>query len=745
MNEFNRHLFDALARDFSGLKLDHPTVRLALKSALATIIACFVALFMHVQQPYWAGISAFIVMQNTVGSTIFTSIMRVIGTVSGAVLGVLLAGFLVNHSLLFVLAIATVTFFGTYLTTFSKRYAYAWIFVYVTALLVLIGALEDPQPQSFINLAFFRSFEIIIGIIVASIVSATLFGEFARDQVGAALQQAIIELEALVNVLFDSFTGSLTREEQEAFNRQARALADAMVKLEGLLDLAAHESGRYRKAYLDQSPAMALRRVAEILVYCYRENIPMLSNTRLSGSSKAALMEYKRLLLLVLGDARSSINAKAESHRVGAHIADMRSIVQRLADDCHRKPENRLLEFQLIYYFDLLIEELGLLTGLSSANDSTAEDNNTAQGQARLFAGLYFDSYNSRFATAGTIAVLTVPFIWLYFDLPGYSQIVISIAACITLTTVTSQHKGTLRLYGCLIGSAIVLFLLWLDIENLFIMLTCLFVVVFALSLIQFGDKTISYFGAQAVIVILLGLVSDLYPTQSIQPPLERLLGVFLGVISIIGFLRLMLPSQTSDYLVHLIGQADHAADDVCQWLFKGADTVSSRTDHWQHRRLMVQLMQAIRALEYTADASDLPPDMAARVDEIVSNERELLHCLYAYALASSDSLTGKEQQALLQDPFRGQIFQYLREPESAVVESVTKALDDKARQYKARFAGQAEGAPLSKFESRHLVSDISLIRIARHHLRARALAAAFRSREQAQPIASLASDMSTG
>ncbi|MEM6580280.1 MAG: FUSC family protein [Pseudomonadota bacterium] len=741
MDEFHRHFFGALARDFSDLRLDHPTVRLALKTALATIIACFVALFIHAQQPYWAGISAFIVMHNTVGSTIFTSMMRVIGTVSGAALGVLLVSLVVNHSPLFLLAIAIVTFFGNYLTTFSKRYAYAWIFVYVTALLVLIGALENPQPQSFIELAFFRSFEITIGIIVGSIVSATIFSEFARDKVAIALEEATLKLESLVNVLFDSFTGSLTQNEQQEFDRQARILADAMVKLEDLLDLAAHESGRYTKAYLDQSQAMALRRITEILVYCYRENIPMLNAGGMADSSKASLRDFKTLLLEVLSELRTNSDSDASSEHLASRMTGMRQLVEQLANDCHANPANRLFEFQIVYYFDLLIEELGLLTGPSAGEEAAENDVNTPKGEARLFAGLYFDRYNLRFAASGTIAVLTVPFIWLYFDLPGYSQIVISISACMTLTTVTSQRKGALRLYGCLLGAAIVLFLLWLDIESLPIMLACLFLAVFALCLIQFGDPSISYFGAQAIIVVLLGLVSDLYPTQSIQPPLERLLGVFLGVISIIGFLRLLLPAEPRDYLVHLIGQADHAADDICQWLFERPDTVPSRPDHWQHRRLMTQLTVAVRALETAA--ADAPADMAASVKEIVANERALLHCLYAYALSRNGLQSGSEREPEIVDTFRHEVAAYLRNPPSAEATKVTKIIDDKATRYKTRFAGDTSATPLSEIESQQLVTDISLIRIARHHLRARALAEEFQLRDRAEPVVAIASEAS--
>ncbi|MEM1155849.1 MAG: FUSC family protein [Pseudomonadota bacterium] len=742
MNEFHKHFFGTLARDFSDLSLDHPTVRLALKTALATIIACFVALFIHAQQPYWAGISAFIVMHNTAGSTIFTSIMRVIGTVSGAALGVLLVGFMVNHSPLFLLVIAIVTFFGNYLTTFSKRYAYAWIFVYVTALLVLIGALENPQPQSFIELAFFRSFEITIGIIVGSLVSATIFSEFARDEVDTALAQATRRLESLAHVLFDSFTSSVIRDEQKEFDRQARSLADAMVKLEDLLDLAAHESGRYSKAYLDQSQAMALRRITEILVYCYRENIPMLNHTRMSDSSRATFKAFKTLLLDVLNELRTNTNAGARNEHIASSMSEMRLLVQQLANDCHAHPGDRLFEFQIVYYFDLLIEELGLLIEPPPPTGTTSARTSTPRGQMRLFAGLYFDSYNVRFAAAGTIAVLTVPFIWLYFDLPGYSQIVISIAACITLTTVASQRKGALRLYGCLIGSTIVLFLLWLDIESLPVMLACLFLAVFALSLIQFGDQSISYFGAQAVIVILLGLVSDLYPTQSIQPPLERLLGVFLGVISIIGFLRLFLPAEPRDYLVHLIGQANHAADDICQWLFEQPDTVPSRPDHWQHRRLMTQMTVAVRALEAAVADAPSDTDMAASIKEIVANERSLLHCLYAYALSRSGLPSGSECDAEIVDTFRREVAAYLRHPQSADASKVTMVIDERASLYKTRFAGDAPVAPLSEVESQQLVRDISLIRIARHHLRARALAEDFRLQNRAEPVANMASEM---
>ena len=170
------HRFQAgLWREVTSLSLSGPTASLALRTALATLLSVVVALFLHLDNPSWAGITALAIIQQDVASSLLRSIDRCLGTIAGAVIGYFSAR-LVAHHLLFELICAAATTFAIYGGERSKH-GYAVLLGAVTVILVMFGSLETPDAT--ISIAVYRCLEILVGVGVSCAVDYS-FGPARR-------------------------------------------------------------------------------------------------------------------------------------------------------------------------------------------------------------------------------------------------------------------------------------------------------------------------------------------------------------------------------------------------------------------------------------------------------------------------------------------------------------------------------------------------------------------------------------
>ena len=81
-------------------------VSFALRTWLTCILALFIAFFLQLDQPYWAGMSVWILAQATPGMTLSRSLYRIVGTVVGTAMGVVLIALFSQTPELFILALA---------------------------------------------------------------------------------------------------------------------------------------------------------------------------------------------------------------------------------------------------------------------------------------------------------------------------------------------------------------------------------------------------------------------------------------------------------------------------------------------------------------------------------------------------------------------------------------------------------------------------------------------------------------
>ncbi|MFC5862407.1 aromatic acid exporter family protein [Acidicapsa dinghuensis] len=167
------------------------------KTALAAGLCYWLATLVHLQDGYWGSISAIIVLQSNVGSTVTASRDRMIGTLIGALVGgaiSLLGAGLWLYLLAVILSMVTCSLLGL---KNSSRLAG----VTVTILMLV------HRTGGNWTLPAHRVLEVLLGIVVALVVSTVVFPSRAQHRLRDGLAQEYLQMAPLFEEILREFRG----------------------------------------------------------------------------------------------------------------------------------------------------------------------------------------------------------------------------------------------------------------------------------------------------------------------------------------------------------------------------------------------------------------------------------------------------------------------------------------------------------------------------------------------------------
>jgi uncharacterized membrane protein YccC len=221
-----------------------PALLFGLRLWIAVALALYIAFWLELDNAYWAGTSAALVCQPSLGASLRKASFRFIGTVIGAVAIVVLTAYFPQSRIGFLVGLAAWGAVCGLLATLLRNFAsYAAALAGYTAVIIAsdeLGATGGVTGDVFI-LALSRATEICIGIVCAGIVlAATDFGQARRR---LATQFADLSA-AIAGGLAGTFllTGAVGEKTQPV----RRDLLRRVIALDPVIDEAIGESSQLR-------------------------------------------------------------------------------------------------------------------------------------------------------------------------------------------------------------------------------------------------------------------------------------------------------------------------------------------------------------------------------------------------------------------------------------------------------------------------------------------------------------------
>jgi len=170
---------------------------LAVKTAAAAGISYWIAKLMGLNVGYWGSISAIIVMQSNVGSTVSASRDRLIGTLIGAAFGAAFS--LLGDSIWLYLLAVVIAMVACGLLNLKNSSRLAA----VTVTIVMLVRRTDSNW----TLPLHRVAEVLVGIVVALMISTLVLPSRARSRLRDGLAQEYLKLGALFETLMQGYRG----------------------------------------------------------------------------------------------------------------------------------------------------------------------------------------------------------------------------------------------------------------------------------------------------------------------------------------------------------------------------------------------------------------------------------------------------------------------------------------------------------------------------------------------------------
>jgi uncharacterized membrane protein YccC len=228
----------------NALSVAGPPLFYGLRLWASVCLALYIAFWLELDNPYWAGASAAIVCQPELGASLRKGSFRMIGTLVGATMMVVLAACFPQDRIAFLGVLAlwggVCAFAATVLRNFAS-YAAA-LAGYSAAIIAAnaLGATGGPSSQIFL-IAVWRASEICLGIACATVVLALTDLGSTRKRLAASFANLAMEItEQFARML------ALAGPDLPDTQPQRRDLTDRVFALDPMIDQAIGESSQVR-------------------------------------------------------------------------------------------------------------------------------------------------------------------------------------------------------------------------------------------------------------------------------------------------------------------------------------------------------------------------------------------------------------------------------------------------------------------------------------------------------------------
>lgn len=499
--------------------------RAALRTAVATLAAVLLAFKFHLQSPYWSGMSVAIVANLYTGSILDKAMMRIVGTLCGAVIGYSLAGFIANSFFLYLVVSFLIIAVSVYFYHYSS-YGYAYLLGALCAFIIIAQVTIDPQNAFLV--AIWRPVEIGLGVVVFAISVYAIVPNHLKDNT----QGQVYDLFQSYYGLFDQLLLSLSTPVVPSFTDIATAnlkIKKNIRKATELITAMNHELG-VSQAQIDE-----LRALLNTFIGLSRQ-IHYLTALPLQHKDLSLLQQLPvhAVLLAIKNDLAQLQAAYANT----ASFKVMPLQTQSALDQLEQQVKEHWLTYRgandFIHSFLIFLQQVNqslvLINALFAKNPIEIKKTyKTLDKKDRLRADPQLIKHSIK---AGLAVLLALGF-WLISNWPGgINGIISSLVISIRKNLFEMKNVIIHRLIGCSIGGGLALTSLAVVEMNLYDFIIFLFLAVWGFTYFMFRFPKYSYIGLQANIAFIIALAQEGGPPVLLDPPLQRLAGVVIGIVA---------------------------------------------------------------------------------------------------------------------------------------------------------------------------------------------------------------------
>ncbi|HTN35168.1 MAG TPA: FUSC family protein [Marinobacter sp.] len=282
---------------------DKPAVLFALKGVISMALALFVSMYLQLDRPYWALVSAvFLQIRPESGLVIEKALCQIGGSVIGGGIGILILAALVPYPTLALACLAVWVALNSAASSMvhNTNYIYAFAMSGMTAVLVVVMVMANAgaaSSQAVFDIAESRISEISVGALCAMLVSRLLWPVMVKDSLRSHARDAINKTLAYLALELSSDSSHEQRHEHaDQILETVLVLSDyaSAVTLEG-----PEGPGRGRAATLLSNKIMSLLAVAQIMGRFKRNHADLVS------PALSNLLEYMRQRFTMIVDAKN--------------------------------------------------------------------------------------------------------------------------------------------------------------------------------------------------------------------------------------------------------------------------------------------------------------------------------------------------------------------------------------------------------------------------------------------------------
>jgi len=497
--------------------------RAALRTAIAALAAVLISFSLHLQTPYWSGMTVVVVSNLYTGSIIDKAMMRIIGTIAGAFLGIYLASLVVNSFLLYLLTCFLVVTVSVYYYNLST-YGYAYLLGALCTFIVVAQLAIDPHNAFYV--AIWRPVEIGIGVLVSAISAYCIFPNHLKDNIRE-------QLDSLFTDLITDFTLLETTLQQDNIDftpieEKNLALKKKVRKAVELIGAMNREIGITRarvdelRAILDTFYALSRQMQYLVITMAQTKDKQALHTLDLQPLFHAIRHDLMELRLTFINSSGEGIQLQTEQ-ALTALDKDLESASKQL-------PVNSDFMYSLIHFLQQVGGHLVTIQSLLAHTPTTVEP--TYKAISKIERLRSDPDLIKQCIKAGLAVILALSF-WLVSNWPGglngiISSLIISIRKNLFEMKNTSVH----RLLGCTLGGGLALLSLYLFELNLYDFVCVIFLGVWVFTYFMFKWPRYAYIGLQANIALIISLAQEGGPPVLLDPPLQRLGGIVIGIVA---------------------------------------------------------------------------------------------------------------------------------------------------------------------------------------------------------------------